>query len=153
MDNKEKEIFKKMVRFCNYRERAESEVKKKLVSFDISWKLQDSIFKKLLQENIVNSQRFANSYVLSKFKKNKWGKVKIMYMLGQKNVSKDVIQKALNAIDETTYINSLFELALKKRKDYDIKNTYALRYKIASFLQKKGYEANLVWDVLLKEIS
>ena len=88
------------------------------------------------------------SYVSGKFKIKKWGKLKIKQGLKLKKVPDKLIQKALNGIEMDEYLVVLLATAEKKTALIPEKNALKKKYKLISYLQSKGFENDLIFDVL-----
>jgi len=153
MECKEKDLFLKLCRFCAYRERAISEVVQKMNDLEIKDNVQLDLLYLLQEENFLNEARFAQSFVQGKFRNNDWGKNKIYKALLEKNVDRALIDKAINNLDDEEYTTKIINLASKKYYKVKTKNVFETRKKIADYLQRKGYEIPLVWEILKEEIK
>jgi regulatory protein len=100
-----------------------------------------------MQENFLNEERFARSFVRGKFRIKKWGKIKIKQELKFKEISTPIIKIALTEIDEQKYIATIYEVAEKKLKLLKEPDKFKKKRKLADFLLRKGYESNLVYEV------
>jgi regulatory protein len=135
--------------YCAYQERCHSEVKEKLYSFGLYKKDVDQLMAHLIEENYLNEERFAIQYAGGKFRMNKWGKVKIKYVLRQKQVSEYSIKKGLKAISEVDYRKTLEKLAAEKLKSLKSeKNIFSRKKKLQDYLLQKGYEAELIQNIM-----
>jgi regulatory protein len=143
----------KIKHYCAYQERCHSEVKEKLYSFGLYKKDVEKIIADLINENYLNEERFALQYAGGKFRIKHWGKNKIKQALKQKQVSDYSIKKALKEIDEIDYNKTVEKLAEEKLKTLKgEKNIFIKKRKMQDFLLMKGYETDLINDVL-KEIG
>lgn len=149
--SKEKDLFLKLSRYCAYQERAISELKAKMAKLDIEDKLQEKLLNKLAEENFINERRFAASYARGKFRNNAWGVHKIILGLRAKSIQKSDIDYGLTQIDEEEYLHTLNKLIHSQMKKVKLKNLLARRKKVAGFLQRKGYQMDLVWERLIEE--
>jgi regulatory protein len=138
----------KLQRYCAYQERCHSEVQQKLYDLGV-WKNDaENIIVKLIEDNYLNEERFAESYVHGKFTIKQWGKTKIKLKLKEKKVSDYLIKKALAQIDDADYLKTLEKLLAKKCKDYKTKyKGYELQAKLINFALSKGYEMEVVREV------
>ena len=68
----------------------------------------------LMQEDFLNEERFARSFVRGKFRIKKWGKIKITQELKMKEISAPIIKLGLTEIDPSEYIETLHQVAEKK---------------------------------------
>ena len=143
------QVIQKVKQYCNYQERCHAEVREKLYLFGLNIKDVEQVLSQLIQENYLNEERFAIQYAGGKFRIKQWGRVKIKYALKQKQVGEYSIKKALKEINEGDYINTLNKLADYKRKALKSeKNIFIRRKKLFDYLLQKGYERELIAEVL-----
>ena len=144
------QAFQKARHYCGYQERSHTEVKEKLYSFGL-WKTDvEILLSRLIEENYLNEERFAQQFAGGKFRIKQWGRIKIKHELKQKQVSEYCIKKAMKEIDEEEYMKVLLKLAAQKWKS--VKGPGVNRFtklgKTTAYLLQKGYEADLVKKVL-----
>ena len=136
--------------YCAYQERCLQEVEKKLSDWGFYGEQANNLIADLISNNFLNEERFASAYVSGKIRIKKWGKLKIKINLNQKKISQYSSKKAFNEIDELEYIENLNYLANKKFKQVKGKNKWDKKAKIQRYLLSKGYENELVYEVLNK---
>lgn len=143
----------KIKHYCAYQERCHAEVKTKLYHYGLITPDVDAIIAMLIQEDYLNEERYAILFAGGKFRIKQWGKNKIKYDLKSKQVSAYCIRKALQQIPDDQYYASLQKLAEKKNESLQKeKNKFIKRKKLQDYLIQKGYESNLVQEVI-KEIE
>ncbi len=138
----------KMANYCAYQERCHFETKNKLAEFGIYYENADQILAELITQNYLNEERFAKAYAGGKFRIKKWGRNKIKQELKQKHVSDYCILQGLKEIDGDDYMATLKKEAIEKYEKLKEKNVLIKRNKTAHYLISRGFESNLVWDVL-----
>lgn len=138
----------KMQNWCAYQERCQQDARDKLYEFGLWPEAVENIISKLIEENFINEERFAMQFARGKFNIKKWGRIKIRMELKQKRVSEYCLKKAMQQIDEDEYLNTLKKLIESKRKLIKEKHPIKLKYKLMSYVLSKGYEKDLVMDVL-----
>ena len=139
----------KLKQFCAYQERCHSEVKEKLYNYGVYQMDAEEIISKLVEDNYLNEERFAIHFAGGKFRIKQWGRIKIKYELKQKQVSEYCIKKALTNIDEAEYLKTLDKLAGTKLLTLKHeKNIFIKRKKMQDHLRMKGYEGDLITDVM-----
>ena len=139
----------KIKQYCTYQERCHAEVKEKLYTFGLYKKDVEQLMSQLIEENYLNEERFAIQYAGGKFRMNQWGRIKIKYALKQKQVSDYCIKKALKEINESDYKKTLQKLTEKKLKTLKgEKNIFIKKRKLQDYLLQKGYENELVREVV-----
>jgi regulatory protein len=146
------EAKQKIESYCAYQERCDFEVRKKLHSWNMFSEDIDILISDLISNNFLNEERFAEAFSTGKFRLKKWGKVKIKQHLKQKRISDYSINKGLSEIDETEYLEALRSLAEKKFTDSKGANQWEKLSKVKRFLYNKGYESELIAEIL-KEVG
>ena len=85
-----------------------------------------------------------------KYKIKKWGRRKIEKELTLNGISPYNIRTGLMEIDEELYQTNLLTLTEKKFAELGGKKSPDNRRKLFSFLLQKGYESDLIYEVLSK---
>ncbi len=80
----------------------------------------------------------------------KWGKVKIAYHLKHHDLDETIIQNALESLDQTEYLDTIENLIITKAKTVSGKNSYQKKHKIAQFMTTKGFEPEIIWEIIEK---
>lgn len=140
------EALQKLMHFCSYRDRSQKEVEDKLTEMRMIPEAKEKIIISLMQENFLNEERFARSFVRGKFRIKKWGRIKIIQELKKREISAPIIKLGLNEIDSKEYTRTLYELAEKKVRTIKESNPFKKKKKLADHLLRKGYESGLVFD-------
>jgi len=140
------EALQKLMHFCAYRDRSQKEVETKLDEMRMIPEAKEKIIITLMQENFLNEERFARSFVRGKFRIKKWGRIKITQELKKKEISSPIIKLGLSEIKESDYRTTLYELAEKKLNLINEPNSFKKKGKLADHLLRKGYESSLVFD-------
>ncbi len=109
---------------------------------------QEAIIDQLIHEKFIDEARFAQAYVKDKFVFNKWGKYKISFQLKLKKVPQNLIEDALNQIEEESYKTTIQELAQSKLKQIKGKTSYEKKAKLVRFLVQRGFEMEAVNDAI-----
>ena len=104
------------------------------------------IFEVLQEDGFFNEARFAMAYAGGKFRINHWGRIRIRQELKMRDIAPDLIQQALDSIDEAEYLKLLQQLLEKKRSQY--KDDDRAREKTAASLIRSGFEPELVFQYL-----
>lgn len=134
--------------WCAYQERSQQETRNKLYEYGLHQNEVEELITELILTNFLNEERFAMAYVSGKVNIKKWGRIKIKQGLKFKKVPDKLIQKALNSIDDDKYLANLLETAEKKLRILSEKDPIKKKYKLITYLQTKGYEKDLIFDVL-----
>lgn len=141
--------LQKIRQYCAYQERNHREVKEKLYSFGLYRDEVEQLLAQLIEENYLNEERFAIAFAGGKFRMKGWGRIKIRHQLKQQQVSDYCIRMALAAIDEDTYLGQLQKLLDEKNEALrNEKNSFIRRKKVQAYLMQKGYEPDLIYELL-----
>jgi len=138
----------KAAAYCSTAERCVSEVEEKLVKWEQDEKASERIIQYLIKEKFIDENRYCKCFVSDKLRFNKWGKIKISYMLQQKKIPQHIISSALQQIDEEEYNNILIELLKEKRKFVKGKTKYEEQIKLTRFAAGRGFSFEEIQNAL-----
>lgn len=142
------QVLDKMAKYCAYQERCVKDVRDKLKTFDLPEEEKSKILDYLLDNRFVNDERFAKSFVRGKVNQSGWGMNKIRFHLMQKGINKEIIDEALGQTDEAVYRQRLIDILKTKSKTIKADSDFEKKRKLAAYAMQKGFEGNLVWEVL-----
>ncbi len=142
------QVLDKMAKYCAYQERCVKDVRDKLKTFDIPEEEKTKILDYLLDNRFVNDERFAKAFVRGKVNQSGWGMNKIRFHLLQKGIAKEIIEEALGQTDEDDYRQRLIDILKTKSKTIKADSDFEKKRKLAAYAMQKGFEGNLVWEVL-----
>ena len=136
--------------YSAYQERCHSEVRSKLLELGFRGNDLEEAISSLIADNFLNEERYAQLYCGGKFRINKWGRKKIIQELKKKKVSDYCIRKGLKEIKDQEYWETLQGLASKKMLEINAKekNVWIRKQKLQRYLMQKGYETDLINDIL-----
>ena len=134
--------------YCAYQERSQQEVRNKLYDWGLWPNEVEEVISELIENNFLNEERFARAYVSGKFNIKRWGKIKIKQGLKLKKITDKMIAIALNTIDYDDYLQTILDTAEKKLPTIKEKEAYKRKYKLVSYLLGKGFENDLILEVL-----
>lgn len=143
-----KEATLKAADFCAYQERTQQQVRDKLYDYGLRSDEVEEALGDLITEGFVNEERYALAYAGGKFRMKKWGRLKILQGLKTAKISEYCINRAMLEIDEDVYESTLRELLEKKKSTVSGANQFIVSKKLANYAMQKGYEAELVWNVI-----
>jgi regulatory protein len=121
---------------------------KKLFSWNLNLEDVDALISDLITHNFLNEERFAEAYVSGKFRIKRWGRVKIRQQLKLKKISAYSINKGMSVIDDDEYIKTAKELIESKSRLIKSKNQWDKINKLKRYLSSKGYETELVHELI-----
>lgn len=134
--------------YCAYQDRSQQEVRDKLYSWGLHQTDVEELIADLITENFLNEERFAFAYVSGKFKIKGWGKIKIKQGLKLHQIPQRLIQDALNHLEQDEYYHKLKGLLEKKAALLKESDPYKRKNKLVQYALSKGYENELIFDIL-----
>ena len=140
--------YSKAATLCSKAEKCSSDIRLKLSGWGVGDELAEKVIKKLVAEKFIDDARYASFFVKDKFRFNKWGRIKISYMLRQKDISSETISEAMQQIDEAAYRETLQKLLQEKNRKTSSKDQYAKKARLLRFAQSHGFENDLIFHVL-----
>jgi regulatory protein len=143
-----KEALSYTMDLCSRQEKCSSEIRERLEKFKLPGADVEKVLQTLKKEGFINESRYAGMFVRDKLRFNRWGRVKIRYMLSAKRIPEDIIRDALDGIDNYDYVEILKEELLKKRSQVKDSNPFTVRNKLARFGLQRGFESGLIYQVL-----
>lgn len=142
------EALARMMKYCAYQERCHLEVEQKLNEMRMIPAAKEKIILQLMQDNFLNEERFARALVRGKYSIKKWGRRKILQQLQLKQISPYLKKQAIEEeIDADVYYQNLLYWAEKKATQLGKLNAQN-KQKIVQFLYSKGYETEMIYDVI-----
>lgn len=143
--------LKKAESYCAYQERSQQEVRDKIYSWGLHSVDVENIVSILISSGFLKEERFAVAFAGGKFRIKQWGKTKIKYELKLRQIGDYNIKKALSQIEEEDYLKTLQKLAAEKLATLKSeKNIFIRKSKLQNYLVGKGYEFNLIGEILNK---
>ncbi|MEO8517312.1 MAG: regulatory protein RecX [Flavobacterium sp.] len=146
------EAVQKLEYYCSYQERCHHEVEEKLKTLRMTSSEIDEIIVHLINNDFLNEERFACSFARGKHNIKHWGKIRIVNELKFRSISKYNIDKALQEIPPTVYLEKFHWLAERNWESIKETNLTKKKKKFCDFLLRKGWESNLVFEKM-KELS
>ena len=140
------EARKRLEHYCSYQERCHKEVEKKLKELNMIPEARNIIILHLMEHNFLNEERFAKTFVRSKFRIKKWGRRRLTLELKKKDISKININLALKEIAEPEYIEVFKGLSEKKALSLTESNKTKKKKKLIDYLLYRGWEPHLVYQ-------
>ena len=140
-------VADRMRALCSRREYCRSDIMKKVMtSLDGDREEAEKIVELLVSERYIDDLRYASAFARDKASLAGWGEVKIRYMLSSKGISKDVISRALEEIDENKAGERLEKLMENKLRS--LKDDPQVRLKWLRFGLGRGYSYDEVSSVV-----
>lgn len=144
------ELRQKAASYCAISEHCISEVEQKLFAWGVEKNQIEEIVNYLVENDFINEKRYSKAFVRDKFHLNKWGKIKISMALVSKNIPKQLINSALDLIDEGEYDEMLATLLKSKQKSIKYEFEFEKQGKLFRFAQSRGFENQVIERVIRK---
>lgn len=142
-----------ITRYCQYQDRCQKEIRNKLFENGARKDEVEELMIELIGLKLIDEERYARNFARGKFRIKNWGKRKIVYELKQDQISEYCIKKGLSEIDDEEYLETLIRLTERKMPDIlQDKNLFTRRAKLQRYLTQKGYEQELVSEMIKKYI-
>jgi regulatory protein len=144
----DKAFVSKAEQYCAASEQCRTSVKEKLLAWGADRELAGRIVEYLVANEYIDEARYCRIYCESKLHLQKWGRIKINYMLRNKRIDNRIIANALQEIDSTQYTETLRSLAESKMRTLHDSDPVKLRSKLSSFLASHGFEMSEIQTVV-----
>lgn len=125
---------------CSRGEQAPADVHDKLMRWGLNAADAHQVVTRLRTENFLSDERFAVAFVRDKFRFNGWGRIKIAFMLRQKQLPAAVIDDALQQIDAEEYRTTLDRLLQSRVHSLAGRPDEAARASLLRFAAGRGFE-------------
>lgn len=154
MENEElyKTLLNKSMNLCAGREMCLYDMAVRLKSWGADDMVSGKILRQLTAEKFIDEERFTQAFTKDKIRNNKWGKAKIAYGLKMKKIPGEIINRALDAVDDEAYMDLIRNVMAAQRKKIKAKNQLELKGKMLRFGLSKGFESHLLYELLNNEL-
>ena len=140
-------ILDRMRNLCSRREYCCSDIMKKaMTALDGDRQKAEEVLKVLVEEKYIDELRYASAFARDKSSLAGWGETKIRYMLSSKGIPRDVIDRALEDIDDSKAKTRLEKLMENKYRS--LKDDPQCKLKMLRFALGRGYGYDEVKEVL-----
>ena len=147
MDEKLAKVTDRLRGLCSRREYCVSDVTAKAVkALDGDRGAAEKVVAKLVEEKYVDDMRYASAFARDKASIQGWGAAMIRYMLSGKGVAKDIIDSALEEIDDSKASDRLRKLIENKYRS--LKEDPQWKLKLIRFGLGRGYSYDEVNAVI-----
>ena len=140
--------LERISRICSRQEKSSYDVVQKLQSWEVKEEDIVKILKFLKDKKFVDDARYARAYTYNQHHFRKWGRIKIQMILRQKQIPEATITEALKSLDEKAYLTTLKKELIRKGNSIKAKNRYDLMARLQRFAYSRGYEQDLVREVM-----
>ena len=147
-----KEAKEKAMQWCSRREFCRKDIFDKIVSWGCMPSEANDVVDFLVEQKYVDDRRYTEAYVKDKLRFNKWGRIKIAYMLHMQ-IDKNIVIDILSEIDETEYKQILTSELQKKYKTIRQGNEFEIKGKLFRLAKSRGFESNIIDETISKIVG
>jgi regulatory protein len=144
------QAFAQMARLCSRKECCIWDVRRKLQRLQIQDESAERVIDQLKKDRYIDEARYVRNYIHDKSAFNKWGKVKIVLSLRQKQIPAEVIDAALAEFSDTALNAPLLQLMEAKRKTVKGGSAYEINGKLIRYALGKGYPMKEILNCMQK---
>lgn len=148
-DNEEYDVYYTALNLLNRRAKTKKEIRDYLIRKEYNVDYIDKAITKLVNQNYLNDERYANSYLNEQIVTTKHGPKKVSVGLLNKGVDKDIVNKVMEnyTIDiQQEKVERIINTMLKSNKT---KGPMLVKNKIITKLKLEGFDNSLI----TKEVS
>ncbi|MCK9413977.1 MAG: RecX family transcriptional regulator [Prolixibacteraceae bacterium] len=143
-----REAYTKATDLCSRSEKCLFDLRQKCREWQLSMEESSKLIDSLMKGQFIDHERYATSFVNDKFRFNKWGKIKLTYILRQKHIEEKYIQNALSNLPEDSYHKVLLGLLSAKAKTIRETDSYTRKGKLLAFAQSRGFEVDIAIRII-----
>lgn len=137
---------------CARAEHCTYEMFTKLRGWGITGSSAREIVDHLADNRFIDDLRFARAFVRDRYRFTGYGRRKIVLGLIAKKIPRDIIDKALDEIDEDIYLDNLRHIVSRKASDLDM-GSFDDRNKVYRHALSRGYESSAVARAIREYIA
>ncbi|BAP85215.1 regulatory protein RecX [Paucilactobacillus hokkaidonensis JCM 18461] len=140
--------YSKALNYLAHQLRAESEVITKLKELELDDNVIDEVMQKLREQNLIDDQNYADSYVRTIMLTSDKGPSVIRQNLRQKKIGENLIDQALQQYPEDALLENGTKLAEKQLKHYHHFPVKVRLQKVRQSMMIKGFKGDLITQIL-----
>lgn len=140
--------LQKCAALCARAEHSAFEIRKKLYTWKMSKADIERIIAYLYSSDFLNDCRFAEAFINDKARFDGWGRIKIRFHLKQHGIASEVIDEAMEVIDEEEYISNMRMMLQQKNKLLREPDVHKRKQALARFATSRGFESSLFLPML-----
>jgi regulatory protein len=131
------------LKLLGYRGRSRTELQQRLAKKGYDAELIQETLEALARSELIDDAEFSRSWVRARTGSRPMGPNRIAAELRQKGVDRELIQEALEPLDEDTELDLALKVGRQKVEQLRGEDTRTARRKLASALMRRGFN----WDV------
>ncbi len=138
---------------CSTSEQCVSQIRQKLVRWNIDEEAQERILTHLVEERYIDEARFARAYANDKFRYNHWGSVRIDMELRRLGIASSLRREAVDGLPQEELTDTLKALLAHKAPGIKAKSAYERNAKLIRFALGRGFQMNDILRVLPQDVE
>ena len=135
------EVYLKALDFISYKPRTSEETRRKLLQAGYDEVLIEGTISDLLENGILDDKSYAEQWVEERLRLKPRSKRFLIFELRKKGISKDLIQSAVEDVDD---FQSAYDLAESRLFRYEKLPRMEFRRKLGNYLVEKGYSYDVI---------
>ena len=139
--DQEREVYQKAVEFISYKPRTSQETRRKLQKAGYDESLIENTLAQLTQYGLLNDESYAGQWVDERKRLKPRSKRMLAYELRKKGISDDLIQSAVEDVDD---FQSAREIAESRLYRYEGLSKFEFRTKLGNYLAGKGFSYDVI---------
>lgn len=137
---------------CARAEHCTYEMLTKLRNWGITGSRAEEIIDRLIDNRFIDDLRFARSFVRDRYRFSGYGRRKIAMGLAAKRIPRDIIDEAMEEIDDDIYYANLSHIVSRKAATLDL-GSFDDRNKLYRHAISRGYESALASKAIKQLIA
>jgi len=142
------EALERLEELCMRSEQCTADARRKLWMWQLPAEKADEIIDSLIERKFIDDSRFARAFVSDRYRFAGWGRAKLRAALIAKQMSRPIIDGALEVIDPKTYQMAAFNAMRSKLRSIDRTDMRRCRERLLRFGISRGYETDLVIRII-----
>ena len=143
-EQEKQKIRERALRILRYRKRSSGELKTRLMRIGFDTNLVESIIEEFIEDNTLNDNDFAASFVADYTNLKPKGNIFISRELKKRGISPNTVDKALSLRDEDRVVKDFVQ---KKLSHFDLRKPKD-RQKVLRRLLSRGFTPSVVYSIL-----
>jgi regulatory protein len=142
-----------LMRLASKAEKSSGDARRLMYRWGIGKADQTRILDQLTSQKFIDDERYAVAFVREKVRFSGWGAYKIRAALSTKGISREVIDRAVEGLDEGVMDSRLEKYLRRKRAIIKATTPYDLRSKLMRYGLSLGYDYEKVSDAVEKSMK
>ncbi|GGN90153.1 regulatory protein RecX [Saccharibacillus kuerlensis] len=151
-DNERQIAYAQAINYLSFKPRTSGEIEQKLLEKEIDPEAAADTVRRLEEEKLVDDAAYAQEWAYQRVTGRKKGKVLVKQELRRKGIDQELIDDALDALDDDDEMQSAEELAAKKWRTTK-GDTWDRKRKTAAFIMRRGFSSDIARKAVDRVLS